>query len=199
MKRDKGIDSYIKKSKNFAKPVLNHFRELVHKNCPEVEETLKWGFPHFQYKGILCSMASFNQHCAIGFWKGSLIPELKAIEDDSAMGHLGKITSKEDLPSDKVLGTIIKKAMKLNDEGVKSPTRSKPKAITELKVPEYIFKAVKKNKKAHETFTNFSNSNKKEYVEWIEGAKTDATKQKRIKTMLEWLEEGKDRNWKYRK
>ena len=199
MKRDKGIDTYIKKSKDFAKPVLNHFRELVHKNCPEAGETLKWGFPHFQYKGILCSMASFNQHCAIGFWKGSLIPELKAVEDDSAMGHLGKITSLDDLPSDKLLGTIIKKAMKLNDEGLKSPTRSKPKATIELKIPEYIIKAVKKNKKAHETFTNFSNSNKKEYVQWIEEAKTESTKQKRMETMLEWLEEGKDRNWKYRK
>lgn len=197
MKND--IDKYISESHDFAKPILSYFRKFVHKNCPAVDECLKWGFPHFQYKGILCSMASFNHHCAIGFWKGPLIPELKAIEDDSAMGQLGKITSVKDLPSDKVLGIIIKKAMKLNEEGVKSPTRSKPKSLTEIKVPDYLLQTIKKNKKAFETFSNFSNSNKKEYVEWVEDAKTEATKLKRIGTMLQWLAEGKDRNWKYKK
>ncbi|MBK6396857.1 MAG: YdeI/OmpD-associated family protein [Bacteroidetes bacterium] len=197
MKKDKAIDQYIKQSKEFAQPILKHFRSLVHTHCPETEETLKWGFPHFQYKGIMCSMASFSGHCAIGFWKGSLIPELQKIEDSSAMGQLGRISDLKDLPSDKVLATIIKKAMKLNDEGVKSPTHSKPKSIVDVKIPDYILTAIKKNKKVAANFTAFSNSQQKEYVEWIEEAKTETTRIKRLETMLEWVSEGKIRNWKY--
>ena len=49
-----------------------------------------------------------------------------------------------------------------------------------------------------DTWDRFSNSHKKEYIEWIVEAKTGATKEKRLNTTLEWLEEGKDRNWKYK-
>jgi hypothetical protein len=72
-KNDPRIDDYIAKSQDFARPILEHLRDLVHKACPEVEETMKWSFPHFDYKGMMCSMAAFKQHCAFGFWKASLI------------------------------------------------------------------------------------------------------------------------------
>ena len=201
MKKDKRIDEYIAKSQDFAKPILKHLRELVHQACPDVEETIKWGFPNFMYKGILCSMASFKQHCAFGFWKGSLIPEISDKNPEmsaTSMGHFGKLTSLDDLLPDKKIIALIKKAMKLNDEDVKLPQRIPVKKGSKtLEVPEFILKAIAKNKTAKSTFENFSYSHKKEYVEWITEAKTETTRQKRLKTTIEWLSEGKGRNWKY--
>jgi uncharacterized protein YdeI (YjbR/CyaY-like superfamily) len=195
-KRDPWVDTYIAKSADFAKPILEYIREVVHSACPDVEETKKWSFPNFQYKGMLCSMASFKEHCSFGFWKSDLVlkGDSKAQE---AMGQFGRLTKISDLPSKKVLAGYIKEAMKLNDEGVKSPARTKTKEPKELVVPEVLLDALRKNKAAQKTFENFSTSHKREYAEWITEAKTEATRNKRLETAIEWLAEGKSRHWKY--
>jgi uncharacterized protein YdeI (YjbR/CyaY-like superfamily) len=194
--RDARIDAYIAKSAEFAKPILCHLREVVHVACPEAEETMKWSFPHFLYKGMLCSMAAFKEHCAFGFWKGSLV-----VGDDGkaeeAMGHLGRITKLADLPSKKDLSGYIKAAMKLNDEGVKAPGRAKNKEPKEPVVPEDLAGMLRANKKALATFEKLSPSHKREYIEWITEAKTEATRSRRMQTAVEWMAEGKPRNWKY--
>jgi uncharacterized protein YdeI (YjbR/CyaY-like superfamily) len=199
-KKDPRIDAYIANAADFAKPVLKHFRQLVHKACPDVEEKWKWSFPHFDYHGgPLAHMAAFKQHCAVGFWKASLMQNndklLEAAKSESAMGHFGKITSLKDLPKDPVLVKYIHEGMKLNELGIKIPAKkAKP---TEIEVPEYFTKALSKNKKAKETFDAFSNSNRKEYVNWVTEAKTEETRKKRLDTSIEWMAEGKVRNWKY--
>src|SRR3972149_7791151 len=162
VKKDKRIDAYIAKAQPFAKPVLNHIRSLVHKACPDAEETMKWSFPHFNYKGtMMCSMASFKQHVAFGFWKASIMKDPKKMLNSSeAMGHLGRITSVKDLPADNVMIQYIKEAARLNEEGVKLP--SKPvKEKKKLVIPDYLIKAISKNKEAKKTFDEFSYSNKK--------------------------------------
>src|SRR5918997_1578291 len=125
--RDKRVDAYIAKSADFAKPILTHLRELVHRACPEVEEKMKWSFPHFDYKGMMCSMAAFKGHCTFGFWKASLMRDPQGIltQGDSAMGQFGQIKSLEDLPADDVLKAYIREAARLNDEGVKAPARAR--------------------------------------------------------------------------
>jgi uncharacterized protein YdeI (YjbR/CyaY-like superfamily) len=196
---NKKIDAYIAQSAPFAKDILEYLRELVHKACPEVDETIKWGFPHFEYKGILCSMAAFKAHCAFGFWKGAVMKDPKkvmTIIGKTSMGSFDRITSLKDLPSEKILLSYIREAMKLNDDGVKLPDRQK-KITASVEVPEYFLKALKKNKEAMATFQAFSNSNKKDYVEWITEAKTETTREKRIEISLTWIAEGKIRNWKY--
>lgn len=204
-KKDKRIDTYISKSADFAKPILKHFRELVHKTCPDVEETMKWSFPHFDYKGsTMCFMASFKQHAAIGFWKAPLMKDggklVATAKTEEAMGHLGKLTSLKDLPKDSVLVKYIKEGMKLNEAGIKLSPKTKPATEQkELKTPDYFLKAVSKNKKALKTFEAFSNSNKKEYVMWVTEAKTEATRMSRLATAVEWMSEGKIRHWKYAK
>ena len=194
--KDPRVDTYIAKSATFARLILIHLRKVVHVNCPDVTETIKWGFPHYDYKdGIFCSMAAFKAHCAFGFWLGDLLKIDSKL--DKAMGQFGRITSLTDLPGDKEIARIIKAAMKLHDSGVKAPARSKPKETKELVVPDYFIAAVKKNKKALATFEGFSPSKQKEYVDWITEAKTDATRDKRLLQAVEWMAEGKVRNWKY--
>lgn len=201
-KKDPRIDLYISKSAEFAKPILMHLRELVHVACPDVEETIKWSFASFDYKGPMCSMAAFKQHCAFGFWKASLMKDktlTKNAESESAMGHYGKITSLKDLPSDKKIILHIKEAMMLNDMGIKLPPKKVAKEKKEIVIPDYFLKELKKNKKALTTFQVFSPSHKREYIEWITESKTDETKNRRMETAIEWLSEGKSRNWKYMK
>jgi uncharacterized protein YdeI (YjbR/CyaY-like superfamily) len=198
-KKDPRIDAYIAKSAPFAKPILNRLRALVHKGCPEVEETIKWSFPNFSYKGMFCGMAAFKEHCSFGFWKGDLIkPEdRRCSTDGDGMGQFGRITSLADLPKDQVLLGYIKEAKRLNDEGIKRPTAPRQKVKKELVVPTYFVAALQKKKPALTAFENFSNSHKKEYVEWVTEAKTEETRNRRLETAVAWLAEGKPRNWKY--
>jgi len=199
---DPRIDAYVEKKADFAKPVLKHLRQLVHKACPGVEETIKWGMPYFDYKGnALCGMAAFKEHCTFLFWKARLLkdPEkILQVEERGAMGNFDRITSLKDLPSDKILIAYIKEAAKLNEDDIKLPARKKT-AVAELKMPADFAGALKKNKKAQTMFDNFSPSKRKDYIQWITEAKTDATKLKRIETAVEWIAEGKGRNWKYEK
>jgi hypothetical protein len=195
-KRDPRIDAYIAASADFAKPILKYLREVVHEACPDVEETIKWRMPHFDYQGILCGMAAFKEHCAFNIWKGSLIVGGGAPE---AMGNFGRITKLSDLPSKKTLTGYIKQAMKLREDGVKNPARSKPRKASEVVVPSDLASALRKNKKAATAFEGFPPSHKREYAEWISDAKRDETRKRRVDTAVEWMAEGKSRNWKYEK
>lgn len=196
------IDEYIATSEAFAQPILTHIRKLVHLACPEVEEAWKWSFPHFDYKGMMFSMAAFKQHCSVGFWKASLLSDPHKIinaNGKTAMGHLGQIKSLSDLPTDDILISYIKEAMQLNEAGSKLAPKQKVSEATMPETPDYLQEALTKNVAAATTFQNFSPSNRKEYILWLTEAKTEDTRNKRLQTTLEWLSEGKIRNWKYLK
>ncbi|HEY0196974.1 MAG TPA: YdeI/OmpD-associated family protein [Rhodanobacter sp.] len=199
---DPRIDAYIAKSAPFAQPILDHLRELVHTTCPEVDESTKWNMPFFSYKGSpICMMAAFKQHCGFGFWLSRQIVDGTTDGDaNESMGQFGRLTAVADLPPKKQLAAFIKKAMALNEAGVKL---RRPKTVVKPapSLPDELaaqFK-LKKNTAARASYEAFSPSMQREYVEWIAGAKTDATRQKRIATTLEWLAEGKPRNRKYEK
>lgn len=189
------MDDYIEKSAVFARPILKHLRRIVHIGCSDVEETIKWSFPHFDYKGIMCGMAAFKEHCALGFWKGSLIVGTENAQ--AGMGQFGRIASIKDLPGEKTLLGYVRAAARLNEEGVKAPGRSKPQKRKPLPVPDYLRAALKKNAAARTTFEELSPSQRHDYVEWLTEAKREETRQERLKTAIEWMAEGKVRNWKY--
>lgn len=195
---DPRIDDYIENSAEFAKPILNHLRKLAYFAFPDFKETIKWGMPFFDYKGTVCSMASFKEHCVFGFWKASLLPDPYSLLKENAgeaMGQFGKIGSLNDLPADQIIIEYIQNAVKLNEEGKK--VAKKPIERTELAIPDYLTEALSQHKIAADNFENFSYSHKKEYVQWLIEAKTEATRWKRLETALEWITQGKSRNWKY--
>lgn len=194
--KDKRVDAYIAKAAPFAQPILKHLRAVVHEGCPDVEETIKWGFPHFMHNGIICSMAAFKQHCALHFWKGSQVVGENNVSDD-AMGQFGRVTCIDDLPSKKVLLGYVAKASELRDSPAKKTATPRNKLVKELTVPQYFVTALKTNRKAAATFDAFPYSKRKDYVEWVTDAKTEETRSKRLQTSIEWLAQGKSRNWKY--
>jgi uncharacterized protein YdeI (YjbR/CyaY-like superfamily) len=193
------IDAYIHKSPQFAQPIFDYLRKIIHETCPEVEETIKWGMPAFYYRGPMCGFAAFKQHATCSFWKGSLMSDKKLLANasgETAMGHYGRITCLKDLPKKTTIVQHIKEAMLLNEKNIKV---EKPKKDTkELPVPVEITNALKTNKSAKEVFEKFAPSHRKEYILWINETKRIETKEKRIGQMLDWLLQGKDRNWKYR-
>jgi uncharacterized protein YdeI (YjbR/CyaY-like superfamily) len=206
-KKDPRIDAYIAKAADFARPILSHLRQLIHKGCPDATETVKWGMPFFEYNGsILCNMAAFKQHCAFGFWNARQLKDPEGVlqvAERHAMGHFDRITSLKDLPGDKIILAYIKEATLLIKEGKNISPAAKKKPVKAaspaLSVPAGLTAALKKNKKAQAAFDAFSPSHRKEYIEWITEAKTEPTREKRIATTLEWLTEGKSRHWKYQK
>ncbi len=197
---DPRIDTYINKAAPFAQPVMRHVRRLIHKACPDVEETIKWGFPHFDYKGVMVSMAAFKSHCTLNIWKAVLIPGIPASnQEDSAMGQFGRITAIGDLPDDETLLGYFREAKRLNDENIKVPQKPKDNSIKELLIPDCLLEALKDNTLAAETWDKFAYSHRKEYVNWINEAKTEITRDKRLATTIEQLAEGKTQMWKYSK
>lgn len=192
--RDPRVDAYIAKSAAFARPILDHVRELIHNAIPDVEEDIKWGAPFFNHEGVICGIAAFKQHCAINMWKASLI--LGDKQGDSA-GQFGRITKLSDLPADAKLKGYFKEAARLNEAGVKQPRAKKP--APKLEVPSALQQALKSNKKAAAVFEKFPPSHKREYSQWIAEAKGEDTRARRVKKALEWIVEGKGRNWKYEK
>src|SRR5262245_49907234 len=198
--KDPRVDAYIARSKPFARPILRRLRAVIHAGCPQVQETLKWGFPHFVHHGILCSMASFKAHCAFGFWKEKLLrkthPELRTPAAHEAMGQFGRITRLADLPDDATLRGYVRAAAALNASGVKSPARRRVPRPP-LAVPADLRAALRGNPKAAATFAGFSPTHRRDYVEWISEAKRDATRARRLTTAVRWMAEGKPRNWKY--
>jgi uncharacterized protein YdeI (YjbR/CyaY-like superfamily) len=199
------VDAYIAKAQPFAKPILMHLRELMHKGCPGVEETIKWSRPFFEYRGaILGNMSGFKEHCSFGFWGeeiGAVLRKAKAVQD-GAMGSLGRITRLEDLPSDRDLLDWIRQAAGFVESGqYTSPIAARRKVVKAAKaapaVPAEFAAALRKHKKAATAFEAFSPSCKREYVEWIAEAKRPETRGKRIETAVAWIAEGKQRNWKY--
>ena len=197
--RDDRVDAYIARSADFARPILAHLRALVHDTCPDVTETIKWGFPHFEHHGVLCSMASFKAHCGFGFWHA----EMRSLADarpgtDAAMGQFGRITTLGDLQKDTKLAALIRKAAALNAGGIKSVRAPSAKPKAPLDVPEDLAAALRKNRGALAHFSAMSASHRREYIEWLVDAKRDETRRKRLATAVEWISEGKSKEWKYR-
>ena len=192
---DPRIDAYIAAAPAFSQPILSYLRETIHAACPDVVETMKWSRPHFEHNGLLCGMSAFKAHCAFGFWKGALMFPHSAESD--GMNHFGRITSVADLPSQKELMAHVRTAVKLNAEG-SAPARVKA-VKPPLEVPAFFQAALAANAAGEKTFNAGSPSFKREYVEWITEAKTEATREKRMAQAVEWLAEGKARNWKYEK
>lgn len=197
-RHDPRVDDYIAKSATFARPVLARVRELVHEACPGVEEDIKWGMPSFQYAGgILCGMAAFKQHVSFGFWKHALVMGEGVARD--GMGSYGKMAGLSDLPPKKRMLADIRRAMALNEQGVKTPGARKAPPKPPAKVPDDLREALamKKHARAKATFEAFPPGQRREYIEWIVEAKREETRARRLAQTLEWLAEGKRRNWKY--
>ena len=195
MTRDPRIDAYIAKQADFAQPILARVREVVHEACPDVEETMKWSMPTFLYGGaILCGMAAFKQHASFGYWKHALV--VGEGEPRDGMGSYGKMASVKDLPPKKTLLAHIRKAMQLNLDKVPAARKaSAPKPPPDM--PTDLAAALKKNAKARKAYEGFPPSAQRDYVEWITQAKREATRASRLAQAVEWMAEGKRRNWKY--
>jgi uncharacterized protein YdeI (YjbR/CyaY-like superfamily) len=195
--RDPRIDAYIAKAPPFAQPILAHVRDRVHAALPAAEETMKWSAPAFTLDGkILLIMATFKAHAALNFWRGQEIGDGSA--KAGAMGQFGRLTSLEDLPPDAELDSLIREAAELS-KSAPEPRKSKsaPKPAPEFH-PEFAA-ALTKAPKAKAVLDGFPPSAQRDYFEWIAEARQDATRAKRIATAIEWLSEGKRRNWKYEK
>ncbi|PKB18250.1 DUF1801 domain-containing protein [Flavobacterium sp. 5] len=200
---NKEVTAYIDKMADFAKPILNRLREIIYSTCPDVQESIKWGTPHYSYKGDhLCMMGGFKQHCSFSLYKAELMKD-KTIQDSvkagKKFGYMDKLKDITELPNEKILVTYIREAMELNANSIAKPKPIKEKSTVEVTAPKAFLDALKNDKKATEIFESKSPSFRKNYIIWLADAKTEGTLQKRIDQSLEWIAEGKDRFWQSKK
>lgn len=200
--RNPAVDAYIARSAPFARPILKRIRALMHKASPKIEESIKWGVPHFEHRGIVGSMAAFKQHVAFGFWRERLI-RARLGRDAERMFPRGaergmggrKIRALSELPPAAVIERTVKAAVALNEAGVK-PARARRRKPPP-KAPPYLRAALKKNARARATFAGLAPGQQREYVDWLIDAKQDATRERRLAHAIQWLAAGRQRNWKY--
>lgn len=196
-RKREAVTAYIDKQQSFARPILTRLRALFHRACPQIDETIKWGMPHFDHKGLVAGIAGFKQHVRCFFWKGGRLKD-----PHGAVKAATRLTSLDDVPADSVLVDLIRQACALNESGVKSRSRGRGAAVRKKprpapKTPVDLAAALKRNAKASATFKQFSPSHQREYIEWITEAKQPQTRARRLAQTIEWLAEGKPRNWKY--
>lgn len=201
---DPKVTQYIDNSEAFAQAILNHLREQIHGNCPDVVESIKWAIPHFDYKDdFMCVLASAKNHCSLTFIKSEFMSDPRFAGGKKVkpgQRFMSRITSMSELPSDEELAGFIKEAMDLNDKGVKLDKTAKAAPNSNpVETPAYFLEALSTNSVAQEFFENQSASFRKNYIVWLESAKTDTTRQRRIDEALEWIAGGKGRFWKYEK
>jgi hypothetical protein len=196
--KDPRVDSYIAEAGEFARPILKHLRKIIHQGCPEIVETIKWGCPFFDYRGLLCGLAAFKAHCSMFFWRDIDVSRWleKTNTAGGGMGQFGKIASMADLPKDAVLLACVRAAVEQRNSPASKARRARRPA-KEPPVPADLKKALAANAKAATTFKNFAPSHRRAYLDWISEARQPATRERRLRTTIEWLTEGKPQNWKY--
>ncbi len=194
------VDAYINDAAEFARPILKRLRKLFHLASPKIQESIKWGLPHFEHLGIVGMMAAFKHHVGFGFWKGKLMSDPHGLfkAGSGTTPHGTKVKSVAELPDEEILLAYIREAMALNEQGIALPKPARKKAV-KPKIPAELRAALAANAKARETFENLPPSHQREYVDWLTEAKQEATRLRRLATTIEWLAEGKPRNWKYMK
>ena len=192
------VDDYISTIAPWQQAILQKFRALIHQACPDVEESIKWSRPAFGYKGIVCGISGFKHYCSLGFWKESVLKEMPGL-DSAVLEAVGKVHEGSKLPSDAAILKLLREAVRLNEEDIKIPKPAAGKSLdkSRLTMPADFEKALRGNGAARATFENFPPSAQREYLMWLEDAKTVATRGKRMATALEWIAEGKQRHWKY--
>ncbi len=199
--RNVAVDAYINEAAEFARPILEHLREVLHAGAPGVVEEMKWSMPFFVYNSvILGNMAAFKAHCSFGLWGPDVVGTLRAdgVAQGGNMGSFGKIASVKDLPSRAKLVGYVKVAAKAIADGERTKAWSRPKvAKAEAEIPEALAAALKKNKAVAKKFELMTPGYRREYCQWIAEAKREETREKRVETALGWIAEGKSRNWKY--
>lgn len=197
------FDDYHEGVSDFAKPIMAHLRDLVHRQCPEVVERMKWGVPHFDHAGeTLCVFAAYRKHCSFSFGKAALMRDVRlqaSVNLKATERFMGKLTALSDLPSDRELMALIKEAMALNDKGAKPALRRSTVQGADIAIPQAFAEQLARDERANEVFQSKPPSFRKDYIVWIADAKTEATQQKRIDTALVWIAEGKRRFWQYAK
>ena len=199
---DQKVTEYIHHSAAFAQPILEHWRQLVHQHCGEVEEAIKWGIPHFDYRGdFMCVMAAYKNHCSFSFIKAEIMQDARLKESKNlkpTQRFMGKITNLSELPSDETFISLLKEAMTLNEKGIQvvQEKSAQPKVV---EMPDFFAKRLETNPKAKAIFESKSNSFRREYIVWFSDAKTDETRQRRMDEAVEWISEGKSRFWKSKK
>ncbi len=199
---DHRIDAYISKKPAFTQPILQHIRALMHATSPLITETIKWGHPFFEYHGVMANMAAFKEHCAFGFWDSSALIDPHGVIDRAgekeSAGNFGRLTKVTDLPGDEILKDFILQAMAINEKGQKPVVKkAAPAPKAPIETPDYFIEALARHPEAAAAFYDFSPSHRKEYLQWITEAKTEATREKRMAQAFEMMSEGKSRHWKY--
>lgn len=190
------ISQYIESADVKKKEILQRLRDFLNRDDFGLTEDWKWHAPNFNSNGMVCWLAFFKSHVGLNFFKGSLIEDLHGLYDNASMDKGNRIIKYKTINeiNENLLEYYIYEAIKHNKEGAKITSKK-----VEIEVPKDLAKALEKDIMAKDFFTNLAPGYKRDYIDWIISAKQEKTRLKRLETTLEWLGQGKKKNWRYKK
>lgn len=190
--QDPRVDTYIEAAAAFARPLLIELRRRVHGSGLAIDESIKWSHPAFLHDGrIVAFMAAFKAHVGFGFWKP------KGADDGDGMGQFGRLTDLSMLPGQDRVDAGLHDAIARHAAPAARGAPAPRAARTPLETPQALRVALEAHPAAKAAYEAFAPSHRREYAEWIAEAKREETRARRVAQAVEWLAEGRPRNWKY--
>jgi uncharacterized protein YdeI (YjbR/CyaY-like superfamily) len=189
------IDKGISELEPFAQVICKRLRKLILSADPELIEDWKWG-PNYYLNGMVCGYWGFKKHVSFVFFQGSLLKDKKKIlleNPGNVHNRHIKFTDVKQI-EDKIILEYLFEAIDNNRKGLKI-VETKDKTI---ETPVDFAKALKKTK-VLAYFDSLAFSHRKEYIQWIESAKKEETRTKRIEQAVEKLQDKQMMHDKYKK
>lgn len=194
MPQDPRVSAYIAKSPSFAQPILEHIRGVMHRARPDLDEAIKWSMPFFTLNGqVIANMAAFKAHAAFGFWRR----EIDGGSSADTAGRFRDLMTVADLPDEPVIAAMLAEAIARMEAGGKT-RRTPPGSKPELATPDDLRAALDAVPAAASGFAALPPGARREYIEWVTGAKQPMTRDRRIATTITQAAAGKKLNAKYK-
>lgn len=199
MQPQEQINSFIAEQPEWQRLTMIRLRQLIRTADPEAEGLMRGNSPAFDHDGPMVSMHAFKTCVSVWFHKGALLKDTHDLfnlsEKDDVRGVRKYKVNEGDTIHEKAFSDLVRQAVKLNESATKSV---EPRSAKVVALPAEMESCLKRDEEAWEHWERFSPSHKKEYVEWINDAKQDETRKRRIAQALEMIREGMGKEDKHR-
>jgi hypothetical protein len=187
------VDAYITRQPVWQRDILRALRKAIHKADPDIKEVIKWGAPTFEDHGIVAWMFCASKWVHFSFTQGALLdPTHGLFEESKDSASKAKRTIKflegQHIPTDIIVG-LVKEAVANNKSGKKVDFKIAKPGTQEFDAPKEYEDFLKEHKLFDE-YKNRAFYQQRGWIEWIESAKQEDTRQKRAIQMIRELKTG---------
>ncbi len=181
------ITAYIATLPDWQQAICSELRAAIHGADPDIEESIKWGTPAFGHKGPVAWMFCARDWVHFSFPQGALPAETHGLFEptENKAGRTIKLHQDQAVPRG-IIEQLVQQAVANNQAGKKVDLQIPKPGERKFDIPHEYLAFLKENG-AYEEYLQRPYYQQKGWIQWIEEAKQQATRDKRRRTMLEEL------------